>query len=116
MAGFTIKPAAELKAARGLEVGGAAQRFLDSQVVKETEPYVPMKDGNLKKAPGTAYGSGEVRYNLPYAHYQLVHGRAPGTSVHGPLRGRDFWNRMKADCKDRLLQMVAKITGARVGK
>lgn len=116
MAGFTMKSAAELKAARGLEVGGAAQKFLDTQVVKETEPYVPMDEGNLKKALGTAYGSGEVRYNLPYAHYQLIHGRSPGANIHGALRGRDFWNRMKADCKDRLLQMVAKMTGARVGK
>ena len=116
MAGFTMKSAAELKADRGLEVGGAAQKFLDTQVVAATDPYTPMDTGLLKSAPGTSYGSGEVRYNTTYAHYQLVHGRAPGTSVHGPLRGRDFWNRMKADCKDRLLQMVAKITGARVGK
>lgn len=115
MAGFFMKTPIELKTARGINTGGAAQKFLDAQVVAATQPYVPMDTGFLKGAPGTAYGSGEVRYNTPYAHYQLTHGRAPGTSIHGPLRGRNFWNRMKADCKDRLLQMLAMFTGGRAG-
>ncbi|MFA6930299.1 MAG: minor capsid protein [Lentisphaeria bacterium] len=116
MAGFFIKSNAELLAARGLEPGGKAQMFLDAQVVKATEPYVPMDEGNLKKALGTAYGSGEVRYNLPYAHYQLHHGRNPGTSIHGALRGRKFWDRMKSDKKEQLLQMLAKMVGGKAGK
>lgn len=117
MAGFfTMKSKEELKNARGLEPGGAAQKFLDTQVVAATEPYVPMDTGLLKSAPGTSYGSGEVRYNTVYAHYQLVSGRAPGTSIHGPLRGREFWNRMKADCKEKLLQALARYVGAKAEK
>lgn len=117
MAGrFEIKPTEELKKARGLELQGAAQKYLDTQVVAATEPYVPMFMGVLKGAPGTPYGAGEVHYDTPYAHWQLTHGRKPGTSVHGPLRGREFWNRMKADCKDRLLKALAAFIGAKRGE
>lgn len=117
MAGhFEMKPADELRKARGLDVRGAAQKFLDAQVVMATEPYVPMDTGLLKSAPGTPYGAGEVHYETPYAHRQLVRGRKPGASVYGPLRGRDFWNRMKADCKDKLLKALTAFVGARTGE
>ena len=111
-----MKPAEELKKARGLELRGAAQKFLDAQVVVATDPYVPMDTGLLKSAPGTPYGAGEVHYDTPYAHRQLAHGRKPGTSIYGPLRGRNFWNRMKADCKDKLLKALAAFIGAKTGE
>ena len=114
MAGhFEMKPNEELKKARGLFPGSEAQLYLDTQVVAATDPYVPMDTGLLKSAPGTPYGSGKVHYETPYARYQLGHGRAPGTSVYGPLRGRDFWNRMKADCKEKLFKALAAFAGAK---
>ncbi|MBQ4447424.1 MAG: minor capsid protein [Clostridia bacterium] len=47
----------------------AAQRFLDSEVLRDSAPYVPMRTGTLMKSGqlGTVIGSGEVRYNAPYA-------------------------------------------------
>lgn len=46
-----------------------AQKFLDNEVLKHCDPYVPMRTGNLVGSGirGTDIGSGEVVYNAPYA-------------------------------------------------
>lgn len=46
-----------------------AQKFLDSEVIKDSDPYVPMRTGNLRDSgiSGTSLGSGCVVYNAPYA-------------------------------------------------
>ena len=56
-----------------------AQKFLDSEVLRDSAPFVPMKTGYLMKsgATGTVIGSGEVRYNAPYARSMYY-----GTSLH----------------------------------
>lgn len=52
-----------------------AQMWLDTAVLKDTEPYVPFQTGMLARSgqTGTAVGSGEVVYNAPYAQ-RLYHG------------------------------------------
>lgn len=49
-----------------------AQQFLDSEVLRTSAPYVPMRDGNLMRSGtnGTKLGSGQVIYNAPYARKQ----------------------------------------------
>lgn len=100
---------------RGLEDGGPVQRFVDSEVIKLLEPYMPMDTGNLilSGTRGTKLGSGEVIYNAPYAAKQNYHGRAPGTSEKGPLRGNHPFDRMKADHKDDILRAAAKKAGGK---
>lgn len=46
-----------------------AQKFLDSEVLRDSAPYCPMKTGNLMKSgnTGTVIGSGQIIYNAPYA-------------------------------------------------
>lgn len=46
-----------------------AQRFVDSEILRKTEPYVPFKNGILKDSGkyGTVIGSGRIRYIAPYA-------------------------------------------------
>lgn len=46
-----------------------AQKFLDSEVLRTSAPYVPMQTGNLMRSGnvGTKLGEGEVIYNAPYA-------------------------------------------------
>lgn len=46
-----------------------AQAWLDSEVLKDSDPYVPMKTGTLVKSGirGTTLGSGMIVYNAPYA-------------------------------------------------
>ena len=48
---------------------GKAQKWLDNEVLKDCQPYVPMRTGNLMNSGihGTKLGSGEVVYNAPYS-------------------------------------------------
>ena len=46
-----------------------AQKFLDSEILRDSAPYVPMNTGNLMRSGiiGTTVGSGIIQYNAPYA-------------------------------------------------
>jgi len=98
-----------------------AQKYVDSEVLRLSDPYTPMQTGMLIKLGmlGTIPGSGEVIWNGPYARYlyygKLMVGRAPKTltntdlQFHGaPKRGAFWFERMKAD---HLAQILA---GARL--
>lgn len=98
-----------------------AQKFIDSEVLRLSNPYIPMQQGILQKSGilGTKIGSGEVVYNSPYARYQyygkVMVGRAPKQLTdrdlvyHGaPMRGRLWFERMKADKKDQILKGAAE--------
>ena len=101
------------------------QQYIDNEVLRLSDPYLPMQSGMLKKLGilGTVLGSGEVVWNGPYARYlyygKLMVGRAPkkltGTNLtfHGgrnsPPRGAFWFERMKADKKDQILRGAAKI-------
>lgn len=47
----------------------AAQKWLDNEVIKDSDPFVPFRTGALALSAklGTDIGSGEVVYNAPYA-------------------------------------------------
>ncbi len=99
-----------------------AQEYIDNEVLRLSDPYLPMQSGMLKKLGilGTIPGSGEVVWNGPYARYlyygKLMVGRAPkkltdtNLTFHGaPKRGAFWFERMKADKKDQILRGAAKI-------
>lgn len=104
-----------------------AQMFVDSEVLRLSDPYIPMQTGMLKKSGilGTVIGSGEVIYNAPYARYlyygKLMVGRAPKvlTAKNLTYRGEDgtpargaFWfERMKKDKKSQILDGARRIAG-----
>lgn len=46
-----------------------AQKWLDNEVLKDCNPYVPFRTGNLAGSGirGTTLGNGEIIYNAPYA-------------------------------------------------
>ena len=48
-----------------------AQKYLDNQIIRDTEPYVPFESGDLRTSArnGTKLGSGRIVYRRPYAHY-----------------------------------------------
>ena len=48
-----------------------AQEVLDSAVMKDTDPFVPMRQGTLASSVlrSTNAGSGEVVYDTPYARH-----------------------------------------------
>lgn len=49
-----------------------AQRYLDGQVLEDSNKYVPFRNGELRRSGirNTVIGSGTVQWNTPYAHYQ----------------------------------------------
>lgn len=100
-------------AKRGLEVGGQVQRFIDSEVLRRTDPYVPFDTGALK-ASGTRHtriGSGNVIYRTPYARKMYYN---PQFNFQGgPMRGGKWFERMKADNRDSILRGAAQVAGAR---
>ena len=85
----------------GLNEGGKVQKTVDSEVLRRSDPYVPMDTGFLKKSGilGTKIGSGEVVYNAVYADKNYYHNAGKGKqgTARGGLRGRFWFERMKAD-------------------
>ncbi len=102
----------------------AAQMYVDSEVLRLSDPYVPFQSGMMKLSGqlGTVIGSGLVVYNAPYAKYQyygyVMAGRAPKQltdrliSYHGaPKRGKLWFERMKADHKESIIAGARRRAG-----
>lgn len=98
---------------RGLETAGKVQRFIDSEVMRVTDPYVPFDSGTLKSSAirHTKVGSGNVRYRTPYARrmYYGTHFNFQGA----PMRGAKWFDRMKANHKRDILRGAIKIAGGK---
>lgn len=113
MSGFTIKSAAELISDRKLEPGGAAQKFIDSEVLRRCEPMVPLRDGFLIRSgtTSTKIGTGVVKYQTPYARRWYYR---PAKFTGAPMRGNYWFERMKKNGgKDAILRGAAKIAGGK---
>ena len=104
-----------------------AQMYVDSEVLRLSDPYVPFQSGMLKISGqlGTVIGSGLVVYNAPHAKYQyyglVMVGRAPKTltdkplTYHGaPKRGKLWFERMKADHKQQILAGARRKAGGNI--
>lgn len=72
---------------------------------------VPFKTGALmQSAASSVIGSGEVCYGVPYARKQYYEGKDSG------IRGRMWFERMKADRLGDLLSITAAACGGEVTK
>ena len=101
---------------RGLEERGKVQQYIDSEVLRLTDPYIPMDTGELKRSGtrNTQIGSGEVHYKTPYAKRMYYN---PQYKFQGaPMRGAYWFERMKANHKTQILQGAAKVAGAKRGE
>lgn len=110
-------------ARRGIDNGGRVQKFIDNEVLRCNEPYVPMDSSKLKQSgiAGTVVGSGNVVYNCPYGRYQyygkLMVGPAPKQLTNTDLkyhsgdsrRGAFWFERMKADHLDDILRGAKEV-------
>lgn len=90
----------------------AAQKFVDSEVLRLCESYIPLLTSMLIKSGvlGTDVGSGEVSWITPYAHAQYHSPRKPG-SVTGPLRGPQWFARMFAASGKQIIAGAKKLAG-----
>lgn len=110
-----------------------AQKYIDSEVLRLNDSYLPFRNGELKRSGilGTQSGSGEVVYNSPYARF-LYYGKVmvgiqsrsawaklgeqkvvteKNLTYNGaPKRGALWFERMKANHKDEILSGAAEIT------
>jgi len=74
----------------------SAQRFVDSEILRLSEPYIPLLTSMLIKSGilGTKVGSGVVEWIAPYAKSQYYLARKTGSQT-GALRGSFWFQRMK---------------------
>lgn len=99
----------------GMEDGGEAQKFIDQRVLELCAPLVP-KDNNILIDSGniaTQIGSGEVKYNTPYARRWYY---MPAQFQEAPVRGTYWFERMKKQGgKETILEGLRKMAGQRSG-
>jgi len=90
----------------------AAQKFVDSEVLRLSEPFTPLLTGTLIKTGilGTDIGSGTVKWIAPYAKAQYYRKRNPGSQT-GPLRGPLWFERMKAISRQKIISGARRIAG-----
>jgi hypothetical protein len=90
----------------------AAQQYVDSEVLRLCEPFIPMRTGMLIKSGilGTDVGSGVVSWIAPYARRQYYSPRQPGSDM-GPLRGPYWFIRMKALYGQQIIAGACKLAG-----
>lgn len=126
-------PSEAILARHGLQEGGPVQKLVDNETMRYMGDYMPRRQaGELehKMKMDTVIGSGEVNISGPYAHY-LHEGilyvspttgsawakkneiKVPTgkelTYAGAPMRGKKFFDRMKADHKDDILQAAQEL-------
>lgn len=122
------KSVEEILQNHGLQEGGAVQKMIDSECMRYMSDYMPRRQaGELehKMVMATVIGSGEIDTPGPYAHY-LYEGilyvspttgsawakkneiKVPTgkelTYAGAPMRGKKWFERMKSDHKEDILQ------------
>lgn len=88
-----------------------AQAFVDNEVLKDCDPYVPMDTGNLVRSGqrGTVIGSGCVKYNAPYAAACYYGVRRKFSKDRHPKATAMWFERAKAVNKDKWISGAQKI-------
>jgi hypothetical protein len=89
-----------------------AQMYVDSEILRLSEPLTPLRTGMLVKSGtlGTDIGSGVVQWIAPYARKQYYSPRKPGSET-GPQRGPQWFERMKANHGAKILAGARRIAG-----
>ncbi len=88
-----------------------AQKFLDSEVLRDSGPYVPFRTGNLWRSgnTGTVIGSGKVEYNAPYARPMYYARNAHFSKEKHPQATAQWFEKAKAAKADVWAKGVQKI-------
>lgn len=133
---FDMKGDQTLIRERGLQPYGRTQKFIDQECIRLMAPYTPFRAGMLERSAtlGTKIGSGEINQIAPYARYQY-YGKLMVSSITGsawshgeskvltdkdlqydkskhPQAGPFWFERMKTDHKEDILEGARKVAGA----
>ncbi|MDU7339023.1 MAG: minor capsid protein [Clostridium sp.] len=89
----------------------AAQKHVDSEVLRLSTPFIPKRTSALIKSGelGTVVGSGEVNWIAPYARNQYYN--TSKTRIYDPRRGAFWFERMKAVYKTQIVEGAKRIAG-----
>jgi hypothetical protein len=89
-----------------------AQEFVDGEVLRVCEPFIPLRTGILIKTGilGTEIGSGLVQWIAPYSKKQYYSQRKPGSQT-GPQRGPYWFERAMGVYRDRIITGARRIAG-----
>lgn len=85
------------------------QKYIDSEILKCSEPFVPFRTGSLKRSgiTGTRIGTGVIKYTAPYAKRQYFAGKSSGQ------RGRKWVKRMWLSQGKQIIKNANKILNGR---
>ena len=85
-----------------------AQKYIDSEILRRSDPLVPFRTGSLKRSgiTGTKIGTGIIEYTAPYAKKQYFKGRATGQ--RGRLWTRRMWISEKPDILGNAQKIIDK--------
>ncbi|MBD5142091.1 MAG: capsid protein [Ruminococcus sp.] len=86
-----------------------AQAYIDSEILRNSDPLVPFKTGSLKRSgiTGTQIGTGIIKYTAPYAKFQYFNGKASNQ------QGRKWVQRMWLSQRKQILKNAQKILNGR---
>lgn len=90
-----------------------AQSWLDNEVLKDSDEYMPFNTGNLRSSGirGTKIGSGRVEYNAPYAKKTYYGFHMNFRKDKHPKAGPIWFERAKAVNKDKWINGARKLAG-----
>ncbi|MDE6035729.1 MAG: minor capsid protein [Ruminococcus sp.] len=73
------------------------QIYVDSEILRRSDPLIPFQTGSLKRSgiTGTRIGTGVVKYTAPYAKRQYFAGKS--SSQRGRLWVRRMWISQRKD-------------------
>ena len=91
-----------------------AQMFVDSEVLRLSEPFIPLQTGMLVKSGilGTEVGSGKVEWIVSYVRRHYYGKRKPGSET-GAHRGPRWFERMKAVHKSAIIRGARRLAGGK---
>lgn len=92
-----FKPTRVILRSKGFGINNRLQKYVDVQVARRMEPYVPFYQGALRgSVKNSRFGSGVLEYKTPYAKAQFYKGRKAGTKAQALLEGRRWDKRFEA--------------------
>ena len=96
----------------GMDEGGRVQQFIDTQCLQLCQPMIPKDTGALINSgiQNTRIGSGEVRWSTPYARRWYY---MPASFQEAPQRGNYWFDRMKAQYKDKILAGAKRLSNGK---